>query len=74
MDILNTEIDVVLGQNENTSMDIGEIHIIEDHSTLANRDLPSQHPISAIDGLESALDNLAIDSITNAELEEVLHL
>lgn len=28
-----------------------------DHSQLANRDLPEQHPMSAITGLEETLEN-----------------
>ena len=38
-----------------------------DHNELVNRNLPNQHPISAITGLEKALDELQvlIDSVSN---------
>lgn len=37
----------------------------KDHSKLINRDLPDQHPISAITGLEEALENIGKDKFEN---------
>lgn len=42
-----------------------------DHTQLANRDLPDQHPIDAITGLREALDNVVnnIEGGRNIEVE-----
>ena len=46
---------------------------IKDHDKLNNRDLPDQHPISAITGLETALNNesQAIAALDNKIEEEI---
>jgi len=44
----------------------------QDHNLLFNRDLPDQHPIGAITGLQEALDNIPDDYVTDAELEAAL--
>ena len=43
-----------------------------DHNLLQNRDLPDQHPISAITGLQEALDEIPTDYVTDTELESAL--
>lgn len=42
-----------------------------DHSTLANRDLPNQHPIEAISGLQSELEDIP-NIMTADELRRIL--
>lgn len=44
----------------------------DNHDELSNRDLPDQHPIGAITGLQEALDNIPDDYVTDAELEAAL--
>lgn len=44
----------------------------DNHDELSNRDLPDQHPISAITGLQEALDNIPDDYVSEAELEVAL--
>ena len=42
------------------------------HKNLDGRDLPDQHPISAITGLQNALDTIPTDYVSDAELEAAL--
>lgn len=42
-----------------------------DHSTLINRDLPDQHPIGAISGLDSELSSIP-EIMTSEELRKIL--
>ena len=42
------------------------------HNLLSNRDLPDQHPISAITGLHEALDTIPTDYVSDVELEAAL--
>lgn len=42
-----------------------------DHNDLTNRDMANQHPISAIEGLQEALDNVEVDLSDYATKEEV---
>lgn len=44
----------------------------DNHDELSNRDLPDQHPISAITGLQEALDEIPADYVSDAELEAAL--
>ena len=52
----------------NFSIEVGGI---TEHNKLSNRDLPDQHPISAITGLREALDNVVnnIEGGSNIEVE-----
>lgn len=43
-----------------------------EHDLLINRDLPDQHPISAITGLEEALAQIPTDYVSDSELEVAL--
>lgn len=58
-----SQIGVVL-ETQATEIQVGELA----HADLSGRDLPDQHPISAITGLQDALD----DCVDDAELEAVL--
>ena len=49
-----------------------EVGGITEHDKLSNRDLPDQHPISAITGLQEALDTIPDDYVSDAELESAL--
>lgn len=58
--------DIVLNiaENDEVSFSVNEAIVIKDHAILDNRDLPDQHPISAITGLQEALDSSgAIDTV-----------
>lgn len=48
--------------------------VTSDHSKLTNRDLPDQHPISAISNLTTELDKRLDDNdaLTNLEIYEIL--
>lgn len=60
VDGLDTEVNVSLSPEPSPiEVDGGEVIVIEDHNTLRNRDAEDQHPISAITGLDVALDNKA---------------
>lgn len=43
-----------------------------DHTKLINRSVPDQHPISAITGLQDALDGITSDVVTEQELSDAL--
>ena len=45
---------------------------ITEHNLLKNRNLPDQHPISAITGLQDALDTIPTDYVSDVELESAL--
>lgn len=49
-----------------------EVGGITEHNLLSNRDIPDQHPISAITGLQEALDTIPDDYVSEAELEAAL--
>lgn len=48
--------------------------VTADHRALRYRDAPEQHPIASITGLEAELNRIpeAMETLTNAELEEIL--
>lgn len=48
------------------------LNIQENHASLINRNLPDQHPISAITGLEEALAQIPTDYVSDSELEVAL--
>ena len=66
------EANFVLGHqtevNANFSVEVAN----NDHAILVNRDAPDQHPISAITGLQEALDEIPTDYVSDAELESAL--
>lgn len=49
-----------------------KLNLQEDHNSLIHRDSPDQHPISAITGLQEALDTIPDDYVSDAELESAL--
>lgn len=49
-----------------------EVSEIKNHGDLSGRDLPDQHPISAISGLEEALSELKPELSTSTEAFEML--
>lgn len=49
-----------------------EVGGVTEHNLLSNRDLPDQHPISAITGLQEALNTIHDDYVSEAELEAAL--
>lgn len=58
----------------NVGFDNMSVVTASDHNVLVNRDMPNQHPISAIVGLESELSGKleAIPAMTNMEIENIL--
>ena len=44
-------------KNLNGAVQAGSTNVSNDHNLAVNRDLPDQHPIGAISGLEDELDN-----------------
>lgn len=62
----NDAIDVDMAEEESPELEMEEVQQVAsgtgDHSQLENRDAPNQHPISAISGLQEALDNLGSGS------------
>lgn len=48
--------------------------IVNDHSSLVNRDAPNQHPISSITDLQNKLDGKVESSnaMTNMDIENIL--
>lgn len=60
MDISNKKhISMNVHSQDGVGMNINTGGGTKDHSKLKNRDLPDQHPISAITGLEEALNNVS---------------
>ena len=69
--MLNIDLDMRVSDGEEVSMSldeadevqfgVGEAIVIKDHAILDNRDIPDQHPISAITGLSATLDELLDD-------------
>ena len=58
------EVTMSVDDGDEVNFGVGETVVIKNHAILDNRDLPDQHPISAITGLQEALDNCgAIDTI-----------
>lgn len=51
-----------------------ELVVNTDHAILSNRDLPDQHPISAITGLENALTDLSGDIGTESIRIDLLEM
>lgn len=51
------EISMSLDEADEVQFGVGEAIVIKDHAILDNRDIPDQHPISAITGLTEALAN-----------------
>lgn len=58
-----------------TPLEVEEIQQVAtaDHSKLANRDKPDQHPIEAITDLEEKLEEASADpnTMTNLEIEQL---
>lgn len=66
------EANFVLGQQTEVNANFSVEVTNNDHAILVNRDAPDQHPISAITGLQEALDEIQSDYVTDAELEAAL--
>lgn len=58
----------VISETQATEIEVGGLP----HSGLSGRDLPNQHPIGAITGLQDALDTIPTDYVSDAELESAL--
>lgn len=60
------------GETKQPEVSVGIQVGIENHKELKGRDLPNQHPISAISGLQEALDSKAEDGdfVTKDELDK----
>lgn len=56
--MVDVNVDFVLEPDVTYVADISVETSISEHNRLANRNLPNQHPISAITGLQEALDRL----------------
>lgn len=69
---LDTEVDVTILENDDIEADVGSLYLVRDHNILIHRDVPNQHPISAIEGLSDILDSIDLDALTNEEIEELL--
>ena len=50
-----SEVSMSVEDGDEVSFGVAEAIVVKDHATLENRDLPNQHPISAITGLAEAL-------------------
>lgn len=59
-------------ETDTKNPDPGPIEGSSDHSKLFNRDLPDQHPIGAITGLETELDTIP-RAMTQEELLDILN-
>lgn len=59
-------------ETDTENPDPGPIEGTSDHSKLFNRDLPDQHPIGAITGLETELDTIP-RAMTQEELLDILN-
>lgn len=67
------EVDIELEKQSPINVDLRlETAGITEHNLLENRNLPDQHPISAITGLQEALDTISDDYVSDAELESSL--
>lgn len=70
---MDYEVDIELEKQSPINVDLRlETSGISEHNLLKNRDLPDQHPISAITGLQEALDTIPDDYVSDAELEVAL--
>ena len=63
-----TQIDI---RSESQIKSVG-MKLLISHNETRGRDLPDQHPISAITGLRDALDTIPTDYVSDAELEAAL--
>lgn len=66
------EVNFTLEQQPTIEADFSMTVINTDHDALNNRDMADQHPISAITGLQDALDNITSDMVTEQELSDAL--
>lgn len=66
------EANFTLEQQPTIEADFSMNLINTDHNVLTNRNLPDQHPIGAITGLQEALDEIPTDYVSDAELESAL--
>lgn len=66
------EANFTLEQQPTIEADFSMTVINTDHDALTNRDKPDQHPISAITGLQNALDGITSDVVTEQELSDAL--
>ncbi len=77
----NIDINVNM-QNENIDISIQPINIQTDvqnfistrHDFASNRDLPNQHPMLAITGLQNKLEEVESESLTNIEILNILNI
>ena len=63
---------LILGEQNTIDAELSlDVTGITEHNLLTNRDLPDQHPIGAITGLQDALDNVVnnIEGGSNIEVE-----
>lgn len=71
---LETQLDIKETQQE-VPLNMQEIQQVatSDHSKLANRNLPDQHPIGAITDLQEKLEEAGEDpdAMTNAEIDQL---
>lgn len=66
------EANFTLGPQTEIGADFSMSVINTEHNLLSNRDLADQHPISAITGLQDALNTIPTDYVSDAELEAAL--
>ena len=77
-EFVNTATFTARVDRETTGFETGmqqSVRILEkDHAKLLNRDLPDQHPMGAITGLDTSLGAKvsAGDALTNLEIEALL--
>lgn len=62
----------IAGDQVELDMDATQQVTTSDHNKLNNRDLPDQHPMEAITGLDDALGGkVEGDAITNSEIDQL---
>lgn len=66
--VANFVIEEQPGINANLSLNVTNT----EHDLLSHRDYPDQHPITAITGLQEALDTIPTDYVSDTELEAAL--
>lgn len=83
--MVDVNVEFVLGQEEPVEAEFtiepdvtykADIEIataIKDHNLLNNRDLPNQHPIEAIAGLQEALDTFIFEQSVASDTWEIEH-
>ena len=66
-------------QQANEALELVESGALSNHDQLHNRDMPDQHPIRSITGLETELEQLKqagadIDTMTNIDVDQLWHM